>query len=259
MTEVTALRQNELSDIRVKLENLRTQRSVILANEELKSGGRGKKVEESIEYCDTQIQNSRDILARKLKEVEATMEQKLSVLEQKKRALADDYDRRRQKLEAEFECKNNILEMESDKIRQKSEVERNESETKNQSYEMWLEKTKASKEASLLALNEIKSAATMSLDRQIRELEKQELWTAQIVDMCLTQAARNYAPIPKTTAEILAEAHRRPDSAMPPSPWDADDAELAQLRADAKREAAERKAKRECPYSPLEMEYRKHT
>lgn len=253
MAEVTALRQNELSDIRVKLENVRAQRTVILANEELKSGGRGKKIEESIEYCDTQIQNSRDVLTRKIKEAEATMEQKLSVLEQKKRALADDYDRRRQKLEAEFECKNNLLEMESDKIRQKSEAERNESETKNQSYEMWLEKTKASKEASLLALNEVKTAATMSLDRQIRELEKQELWTAQIVDMCIAQAARSYAPIPMTRS-----VEENPVPHMPPSPWDAEDAEMAQLRAAAKREAAERAARRECPYGPSEREYRKH-
>ena len=86
MSEVLTQHRNDLCTLRERIANLQEQREVVLANEELKNGGKGKKIEEAIEYCDTQMLSVREKLERKRKEADDVADQKLAVIEQKKRA-----------------------------------------------------------------------------------------------------------------------------------------------------------------------------
>lgn len=246
MSEVLTQRQNELCTVKEKLANLRQQRDLVLENEELKNGGKGKKIEDAISYCETQMLSDREKLERKCKEANDILEQKLTVIEQKKRALADEFDRKRQKLEADFEARSALLELDSEKLRQKCDRERDDAESSSRSYQLYLEKTKVAKEESLVTVNNIKSAATLAHDKQIRELEKQEKFLSGIVDMCIAQLKRNNAPPEKPWVNPC------------PMPWDPEEAELAKQRADAKREVADRNKISMCPYSPSEMAYRSY-
>lgn len=246
MSEVLTQRQNELCTIREKLTNLREQRDIILANEDLKSGGKGVKIETTIAYYDSQIRAKFEALERETKAEDTKAEQKLYFIEQKKLALAEEYNRKRQKLEAEFEAKAAVLDLEIERTQKRCEDDKTKTAEKAQSFIAYLEKSKAAQEQSLATVREVKSGPALTLDKQIRELEKEEAFTASVVNMTLMQLKRRDAP---------PEA---PWVNPTPLPWDPEETELARLRADAAREVAERKAARECPYSPTELAYRSY-
>jgi hypothetical protein len=224
MSEVLTQRQNELCTLKEKLKNLREQRELILSNEGLKKECKTDRAEAAVTYFDTKIFSNRETYQSRMDAIGKEYEAKSAILEARKQQ----------------------IDMELEKLMSICERKKEEAERTYKNYEEYLKAGLMSKQSEIDRANTIKSAATLALDKQIRELEKTEAFTESVVNMCISQLKRNSAPAEKPWVNPC------------PLPWDAEEAELARLRADAKRELAERKAASECPYSPYEMAYRAH-
>lgn len=203
---------------------MREQRDLVLSNEGLKKECKTDKAEAAVTYFDTKIFSNRETYQSKLD------------------TIGKEYDAKRAILEA----RRQQIDMEIDKLLSNCERKKEEAERTYKNYEEYLKAGLMTKQSEIDRANTIKSAATLALDKQIRELEKTEAFTESVVNMCISQLKRNSAPVEKPWVNPC------------PLPWDPEEAELARLRADAKRELAERKAVRECPYSPYELAYKAH-
>jgi hypothetical protein len=224
MSEVLTQRQNELCTLKEKLKNLREQRDLILSNEGLKKECKTDRAEAAVTYFDTKIFSNRETYQSRMDAIGKEYEAKSAILEARKQQ----------------------IDMELEKLMSICERKREEAERTYKNYEEYLKAGLMSKQSEIDRANTIKSAATLALDKNIRELEKAEAFTESVVNMCISQLKRNSAPPAKPYVNPC------------PLPWDPEETELARLRADAKRELAERKAVSECPYSPYEMAYRAH-
>jgi hypothetical protein len=224
MAEVLTQRQNELCTLKEKIKSLKEQREIILSNEGLKKECKTDKAEAAVTYFDTKIFSNRE-----------TYQSKLDII-------GKEYDAKRSILEA----RRQQIEMELEKLQTNCERKKDEAERTYKNYEEYLKAGLMTKQSEIERANTIKSASTLALDKQLRELEKAEAFTESVVAMTIAQLKRNSAPPSLHFVNPI------------PMPWDPEEEEVAKLRAEAAREVAERKAKRECPYSPYELAYRAH-
>jgi hypothetical protein len=225
MAEVLTQRQNELCSLKEKLKNLREQRDLILSNEGLKKECKTDRAEAAVTYFDTKIFSNRETYQSKLD------------------AIGKEYDAKRAILEA----RRQQIDMEIEKLLTNCERKKDDVERTYKNYEEYLKAGLMTKQNEIDRANTIKSAATLALDKQIRELEKTETFTESVVNMCVAQLKSRDAP-------VVDKNWVNPW----PMPWDPEEAELARLRADVIREAADRKKERECPYGPYALAYRAH-
>ena len=223
MAEILTQRQNELCTLKEKIKSLKEQRELILSNEGMKKECKTDKAEAAVSYFDAKIFSNRETYQSKVDTISKEYDAKRSILEA-----------RRQQIDMEIE-----------KLLTNSERKREEAERTYKNYEEYLKNGLATKQSEIDRANLIKSASTLAIDKQLRELEKAETFTESVVNMSIAQLKRNNAPLQLFANPI-------------PLPWDPEEEELAKLRADAAREVAERKAKRECPYSPYELAYKAH-
>ena len=224
MAEVLTQRQNELCTLKEKIKSVKEQRELILSNEGLKKECKTDKAEAAVTYFDTKIFSNRETYQSKLDIIGKEYEAKRAILEA-----------RRQQIEMEIE-----------KLLTNCERKKDEAERTYKNYEEYLKAGLMTKQNEIERANTIKSASTLALDKQLRELEKAEAFTESVVAMTIAQLKRNSAPPSLHFVNPI------------PMPWDPEEEEMAKLRAEAAREVAERKAKRECPYSPYELAYKAH-
>jgi hypothetical protein len=225
MAEVLTQRQNELCTVKEKIKSLKEQREIILSNEGLKKECKTDKAEAAVSYFDTKIFSNRETYQSKLD------------------TIGKEYDAKRSILEA----RRQQIDMEIEKLQTNCERKKDEAERTYKNYEEYLKAGMMTKQSEIDRANTIKSASTLALDKQIRELEKTEAFTESIVNMCVAQLKSRDAP-------VVDKNWVNPW----PMPWDPEEAELARLRADVLKEAADRKKERECPYGPYALAYRAH-
>lgn len=202
---------------------MKEQRELILSNEGLKKECKTDKAEAAVTYFDTKIFSNRETYQSKLDTISKECDAKLAILEARKQQ----------------------INMEIEKLLTNTERKKDEAERTYKNYEEYLKAGLMTKQSEIERANHIKSAATLALDKQLRELEKAEAFTESVVTMTIAQLKRNSEPQTPFVNPI-------------PMPWDPEEEQMAKLRAEAVREVAERKAKRECPYSPYELAYRAH-
>jgi hypothetical protein len=220
-TETLSKNKQALADIKAKLAGVREQMTLTLANERLKQGSKGDRLEAALEYYDSQLKSNDDTLRQRLEVLDAELDRYSEKLEAKKEAFLRQLDDDLRAFTAKIDAKKAKLEQAAE------------------SYEAHLTREKMSKHGEAGRAAEVKAATTLQFEKQIKELEKQETFYAGVVEKSEAQFKSLTKP---------ADPYARPYVPTYEIPENEEEQALAKLRKAARIEASRNLA--DIKYSP---------